>query len=80
MIYRPEDDKDEDLSAFYTRKQKVKHNQLKGEAEVLHDADRDCDAEDNFSYGKRGYDRPKNKPPAKELDIWEDSTWDKEKP
>ena len=87
MTYRPEDEKGsfgENLNAFYRRKQSFKHNQLKGEAEVLHDADTDCDARDNFSYGSKGYARPENKSlggtKPKEHDIWSDEAWDKEKP
>jgi hypothetical protein len=76
-------DKDDNLDAYYKRKQSVKHNQVRGEAEPLHDADRDCDAEENYSYGKSGYSKPKEKPAKgynpKEHDIWEDAAWkDKE--
>jgi hypothetical protein len=79
MIYRPENDKDDNLDAFYKRKQSVKHNQVRGEAEVLHDADRDADAEDNFSYGKSGYSKPKDNAGKgsnpKSQTIWDDEAW-----
>jgi hypothetical protein len=77
--YDSDNDSDDSLDAFYKRKQSVKHNQIKGEAEVLHDKDRDCDSEDNYSYGKSGYSKPKEKP-AKGYDptshtIWDDEPW-----
>jgi hypothetical protein len=86
MIYRPENgdlDKDDNLDSYYKRKQSVKHNQLKGEAEVLHDKDSDAESR-NFSYGRDGYSKPKEKPPGKNINpnshsIWDDAAWkDKE--
>jgi hypothetical protein len=81
MIYRPENgdnDRDDNLDAYYKRKQSVKHNQLKGEAEVLHDADSDAESR-NYSYGSKGYGKPKEKPAKgynpKEQDIWSDEAW-----
>jgi hypothetical protein len=80
MSYRPENDKDDNLDAYYKRKQSAKHNQFKGEAEVLHDADRDADSEENFSYGKKGYSKPPEGPDRKGYnpkshDIWDDAAW-----
>jgi hypothetical protein len=82
MTYRPENgdnDRDDNLDAYYKRKQSVKHNQLRGEAEVRHEADRDCDAEENFSYGKSGYSKPKEKPGKgynpNSHSIWDDEPW-----
>jgi hypothetical protein len=79
MIYRPENDNDDDddLSAYYKRKQSAKHNQLAGEAEPRHDPDRDAESE-NFSYGKGGYSKPKDKPPGKNYNPKSDSIWDDE--
>jgi hypothetical protein len=83
MTYRPEhkqgEGKSESLDSYYARKQQMKHNQLRGEAEVHHEADRDADAEENFSYGKGGYSKPKEKPgknynPSSH-DIWSDEPW-----
>jgi hypothetical protein len=73
-----DNDSDDSLDAFYKRKQSVKHNQFKGEAEVLHDEDTDAESK-NYSYGKSGYSKPKEKP-AKGYDptshtIWDDEPW-----
>jgi len=79
MIYRPEKDNDADdnLDAYYKRKQSVKHNQLKGEAEVLHDKDTDAESK-NFSYGKEGYGKAKESTTSnkvKSSTIWDDEPW-----
>jgi hypothetical protein len=79
MIYRPEqkqgEGKSEDLNAFYTRKQRVKHNQFDCEAEVLHDADRD--AEQNASRWEGAGPKKTSGPGWKEKSstIWEDEAW-----
>jgi len=79
MTYRPENDNDADdnLDAYYKRKQSVKHNQLRGEAEVLHDKDRDAEVAASNWKGKGAADDSrlgKNKG-----DVWDDSNW-KDKP
>jgi hypothetical protein len=83
MIYRPENgdrDRDDNLDAFYKRKQSVKHNQFKGEAEVLHDQDTDAESR-HFSYGSKGYGKPSDKPPGSphikpdSSTIWDDEPW-----
>ncbi len=77
MTYRPDEDSDFNIDAYWKRKQSVKENRVSGEA-PLAKADRDCDAEENFSYGKSGYGRPKDKTtvnPFKSNTIWEDDAW-----
>ena len=86
MIYRPENgdrDRDDNLDAYYKRKQSVKHNQFKGEAEVLHDQDTDAESR-HYSYGKKGYGSEAAKaasedkhwePKPKSSTIWEDEPW-----
>lgn len=84
MIYRPQqsqgEGKSEDLNAYWHRKQGgPKHNRVAPEGK-LHGPDRDCDAEENFSYGKTGWPKPKDKtetavPTKSPGDIWDDSVW-----
>ena len=77
MIYRPEqksgDGKSYNAEEFWKRKQSPKHNRVCGEAEV-HGPDRDAENL-NYSYGKDGYERPKDKGPAKSSTIWDDEAW-----
>ena len=79
MIYRPEnkqgEGKSEDLDAFYTRKQRVKHNQFKGEAEVLHDADRDVEVTASKWEGAGPKKTTGSGFKEKSSTIWEDEPW-----
>lgn len=69
MAYRPENNEnDYNASQYWKRKQSVKDNKVSGEAPEAK-ADRDCDAEENFSYGKSGYGGPFGN---KGKDIWND--------
>jgi len=74
MIYRPEQKegagKSESCEQFYVRKQSVKHNQFKGEAEVLHDKDRDAEQNASKWEGAAQKDRW-----GKSNTIWDDEPW-----
>ena len=77
---RDRDTDDDSLGAFYKRKQSVKHNQFKGEAEVLHDADTDAESR-HYSYGKKGYGSEASRegkhwtPKPTSHTIWDDEPW-----
>ena len=71
MIYRPEQKegkgKSESCEAFYTRKQSVKHNRVAGEAEVLHDKDRNAESDQYKWEGAPAKDRW-----GKSSSLWDD--------
>jgi hypothetical protein len=84
MIYRPEQNQGrgksestESLNEFYRRKQSANINRVMGDGDLpLAPPDRDSEA-DNFSYGQKGWERPKDRGPTKSSDMWDEEAWQK---
>jgi hypothetical protein len=67
---------EENLNDYYRRKQAPSQNKVRGDAESpLAGRDRDADSVENFSYGKDGYSRPKDRLGGKEHSIWDEEPW-----
>ena len=67
-----DDDREDSLNAYYRRRQSVKHNQFKGEAEVLHDKDTDAEPR-HYNWKSEGAKDTHND--SKSSTIWDDAPW-----